>query len=68
MAHKLAIPADPECSPCARDCPECRTEMIDYLAIEIARELYDRFVMGGWEPQDGHAYLRAKLSEIADAE
>ena len=31
------------------------------LAREICRELYDRFVMGGWEPQDAHAQLAALL-------
>jgi len=28
------------------------------LVIEIARELYDRFVMGGWEPQDAYPQIR----------
>lgn len=27
------------------------------LIAEIARELYDRFVMGGWEPQDAYAQI-----------
>src|ERR1700731_1008985 len=34
------------------------------VVIELARELYDRFVMGGWEPKDAHsliAYWAGKL-------
>ena len=31
------------------------------LVIEIARELYDRFVMGGWEPQDAYPQIRKWL-------
>ena len=31
------------------------------LVIEIARELYDRFVMGGWEPQDAYPKIRKWL-------
>jgi hypothetical protein len=31
------------------------------LVIEICRELYDRFAMGGWEPQDAHDWLRGRL-------
>jgi hypothetical protein len=30
---------------------------IKEAAIDIARETYDRFVMGGWEPQDAHAEI-----------
>jgi hypothetical protein len=35
----------------------------ELLVIEICRELYDRFMMGGWEPQDAHDWLRRKLAE-----
>jgi len=38
-------------------------EKIEALAIDIAREMYDRFVMGGWEPQDAHAQLQEMLRE-----
>ena len=31
------------------------------LVITIARELYDRFVMGGWEPQDAYPQIREML-------
>lgn len=34
----------------------------DELVIEICRELYDRFVMGGWEPQDAHDWVRERLT------
>ena len=27
------------------------------LVASLARELYDRFVMGGWEPQDAYAEI-----------
>ncbi len=33
------------------------------LIVELARELYDRFVMGGWEPQDTYAWIEQKLIE-----
>jgi hypothetical protein len=33
------------------------------LAVELCRELYDRFMMGGWEPQDAHDYVRSALAE-----
>jgi hypothetical protein len=33
----------------------------EQVVIEIARELYDRFVMGGWEPQDAYPQIRAWL-------
>lgn len=32
------------------------------LVAEIARELYDRFVMGGWEPQDAYPDIREWLA------
>lgn len=31
--------------------------------ITIARELYDRFVMGGWEPQDAYPFLKEIIGE-----
>src|SRR5258708_7447069 len=34
----------------------------EQLVIEIARELYDRFVMGGWEPQDAYPQIREWMS------
>jgi hypothetical protein len=37
------------------------------LVTEIARELYDRFVMGGWEPQDAHEQIREWLAEARQA-
>jgi hypothetical protein len=37
------------------------------LVIEIARELYDRFVMGGWEPQDAYPSIRAWLGLTTEA-
>jgi hypothetical protein len=47
----------------------------EQFAIDICRELYDRFVMGGWEPQDAHrqaiemfndatAELRAEIERL----
>ena len=33
------------------------------LVIDIARELYDRFVMGGASPEDVHAWLHLRLIE-----
>jgi hypothetical protein len=38
--------------------PKLETE---YLVMMIARELYDRFVMGGWEPQDAYPQIRRWL-------
>ena len=37
------------------------------LVIEIARELYDRFVMGGWEPQDAYPQIRKWLRSRGEA-
>ena len=37
------------------------------LAIDLARELYDRFVMGGWEPQDAHAQIDAMIANAKAA-
>lgn len=34
------------------------------MTVEIARELYDRFAMGGWEPSDAHDWLENKLKEL----
>lgn len=34
------------------------------MAVGLAHELYDRFVMGGWEPQDAHAMI----SDVLKAE
>ena len=33
--------------------------------VTLARELYDRFVMGGWEPQDAHGRIREILGMAA---
>ena len=38
------------------------------LVIEIARELYDRFVMGGWEPQDAYPQIREWLRDSPSKE
>jgi hypothetical protein len=40
---------------------------VDDLVIDLARETYDRFVMGGWEPQDAHEMIRAMLNEYNGA-
>lgn len=37
------------------------------LVIEIARELYDRFLMGGWEPQDAYHQIEVWLLAYAAA-
>jgi len=37
-------------------------ETADQLVVEIARELYDRFVMGGWEPQDAYPQIERWLA------
>lgn len=33
----------------------------DAIAIELARELYDRFVMGGWSPEDSYSEIVRRL-------
>jgi hypothetical protein len=38
---------------------------LDDLVIDICRETYDRFVMGGWEPQDAHEMIREMLQARA---
>jgi hypothetical protein len=35
------------------------------LVAEIARELYDRFVMGGWEPQDAYEQIEEWLARAS---
>jgi len=45
-----------------RDSAESEQEE-DELVVEIARELYDRFVMGGWEPQDAYPQIRVWMLE-----
>ena len=59
---------DPECSISKRCFVE---DQCGGLASEICRELYDRFVMGGWEPQDAHAQiaalLRSRMAELTPA-
>ncbi len=35
--------------------------MADQVVIDLARELYDRFVMGGWEPQDAYGQIEQML-------
>ena len=47
---QAAAPAEPVADPSKEE-----------LVIEIARELYDRFVMGGWEPQDAYPQIRKWL-------
>lgn len=39
------------------------TTPISITAITICRELYDRFIMGGWEPQDAHQEVQWILDE-----
>jgi ATP-dependent helicase YprA (DUF1998 family) len=36
------------------------------LAIDLARELYDRFVMGGWEPQNAWTLIDAMIAASHD--
>jgi hypothetical protein len=39
--------------------------VVDELVVrEIARELYDRFVMGGWEPEDAYPQIRKWLAGV----
>jgi chromosome segregation ATPase len=39
-------------------------EGVEPLVVEIARELYDRFVMGGWEPQDAYPQIERWLASL----
>lgn len=39
-------------------------EMHRNAARLICKELYDRFVMGGWEPQDCHEYVQHFLEDL----
>ncbi len=39
----------------------------EQLVIDLARELYERFVMGGWEPQEAYPTIRAMLAHEVDA-
>lgn len=34
----------------------------EQLVVDLARELYNRFVMGGWEPQDAYPQIRKMLN------
>lgn len=42
--------------------PEAPAVSEEELVIEIGRELYDRFVMGGWEPQEAYPQIREWLA------
>lgn len=35
------------------------------IVIDLARELYDRFVMGGWEPQDAYPTIARMLADAS---
>jgi hypothetical protein len=37
------------------------------VARNLARELYDRFVMGGWEPQDAWPMIEAECERVTEA-
>ena len=54
---QAAAPAEPVADPSKEE-----------LVIEIARELYDRFVMGGWEPQDAYPQIREWLRDSPSKE
>lgn len=40
----------------------------DQLAIDLCRDLYDRFVMGGWCPKDAHAEVVHRLQVWHEAQ
>lgn len=35
------------------------------IVVGLARELYDKFVMGGWEPQDSYELIEAVLNPMS---
>lgn len=37
------------------------------IVVGLARELYDRFVMGGWEPQDSYELIEEILDPVHGA-
>lgn len=57
------------CTVCGKEIPPgpdfcghaCETKFV--LVQDLARELYDRFVMGGWEPVDSYAWISKRLRE-----
>jgi hypothetical protein len=40
--------------------------LLNDLVIDLARETYDLFVMGGWEPQDAHLKIRLRVLRFLD--
>jgi hypothetical protein len=44
------------------DAAKRRNVIPEALVVDLARELYDRFVMGGWEPEDAHDLIRDMLT------
>jgi hypothetical protein len=40
---------------------------VEQLAVDLCRELYDRFMMGGWTPEDAHAETILRLQQWAEA-
>lgn len=40
----------------------------EQLVIDLARELYDRFMMGGWTPEDAYPQIRAMLKAAIEEE
>src|SRR5579885_3328107 len=50
-----------------RDAASSTREEAGELAIELCRDLYDRFVMGGWQPLDAHDRTTMKIEDWADS-
>lgn len=60
---KPAAPASPLT---AEQGKAMRAVLAQEQAIVICRELYDRFMMGGWEPQDAHTQCVRWLLDFAE--
>lgn len=45
--------------------PNETTVALRSVVVGLARELYDRFVMGGWEPQDSYELIEDILNPTA---
>jgi hypothetical protein len=66
--QKELLMSNYNCSDCKENCPDqaqpnLPTQAMLLAAEEICRETYDRFVMGGWEPQDTQSEVAQILAK-----
>jgi hypothetical protein len=82
IANSILDPSVAEREPQWADCPRCRQKVLalhecyesvlnegereKQLTVEIARELYDRFVCGAWIEQDAYPQIREWIRDVKE--